>query len=145
MKRTITVILAMALMFTGCVTFDPLNEGMDTMMGKPLFELINIIGEPDGMIDLGDGEYTYVWSNQKSGAYTKTRNTPVYGTTIDPYTGLATYGVTGYKTEVTTIPYDHKCDIRATTNVNRIIISMKYKGDVDGCYQYIEAFENHLK
>lgn len=135
MKKTISVIAMLGL--TGCATWGQLDEGLDSLVGRPLDVAITKLGYPATEQTIA-GRKLYRWGNSTQGmAYmpstTTTSGILGVGARAVPYTATTDGG--------SYVPVSYACNLTLATNSAGIVISYQYEGNLGGCERYINALK----
>lgn len=129
-----------ATFLTGCATFSDLENGLQTLVGKPFTTAVDVMGYPDGKMPI-DSQTVYVWGNRSVGAYSMPQTAYTSGYVGNQYyTAQTQYNQTVY--------YDHQCEIKLVCDSSDTIITWQYRGNIAGCNQYISnlnAYRNHVR
>lgn len=127
-----------------CTTFEDINQGLTMLEGRPIDDLINIIGFPDSEQTIA-GRTLVVWSSSRD----VTTLTP-----ITNYTSGSTsaYGSGGYASGTysgsttsyipTTVNYN--CTIKVQIDRSNRILAHDFDGNIGGCETYAEAIRKAL-
>lgn len=131
--------IVFVILLASCTTFDQLEVGLQSLMGKHVQTAFSVLGHPNTKQNfIGDDVYTWYLSQSGSIAIPQTStttgyvgNTPIYGST----------------TYMQQIPINYSCTIKLVTNSEGILNSWEYNGNIGGCMKYInrlkEYTENH--
>jgi hypothetical protein len=113
------LLLATLLIVTGCATgHKRLEEGLTRLEGQPLSAAVNILDEPQSMVDLETGKVFY-WHNQTRQVIMRTTETG------EAFLDDAQYN----------------CQIKIITTPQRIITSATHEGNRDACKKWFERFK----
>ncbi|QDG77692.1 hypothetical protein [Labrenzia sp. PHM005] len=127
-KLALAAVAAATLLTAGCQTFETMDTGLSSLIGKPYKQAFNVLGFPDAENRI-DGKRVFSWGNRQTGAYT----IPTFSTS-QVYTGY------GYSTVTTqgsqTQYYDYNCRIDMIVNSKGITENFKYNGNRGGCETY---------
>ncbi|WP_420333398.1 hypothetical protein [Roseibium sp.] len=123
LSAAITLILV-----SGCQTFETLDTGLSSLIGKPYKQAFDVLGFPDAENRI-DGKRVFSWGNRQTGSYT-----------VPTFSSSQVYTGTGYTTVYTqgsqTSYYDYNCQIDMIVNSKGITENFKYKGNSGGCETY---------
>ncbi len=124
MLRHSLIGLVMAMGVTGCSTFSDIDEGMTVMRGKPVNDLIGVLGFPDAEQEVA-GRRFVVWSTS--------RNVSTV-TAVPNFTGgPITYAPTNNT---------YACTIKVELDEQDRILGHEFQGNIGGCERYAKAIRN---
>lgn len=133
-----------ALIISSCTTFEDIDRGLSQLQGRPVDDLIGILGFPDGEQSIA-GRRLVVWSSSQN------------ITTVTPVTNYSSgtanaYGTGGYAygnySETTTsyVPstVNYNCTIKVQIDSANRIVDYDFEGNIGGCERYAQAIRNAL-
>lgn len=126
----IAVIAIASLTLTGCMTAR-MNDGLNTMLGKPISYAVGRLGYPDGQREMM-GDTLYVWSTNHQAVL------PVYNasSTTGTVGGTPFYGTTSSMGLMRAQAY---CTIQIAVTPQGLIKTYQWNGNPIGCRGYASA------
>ena len=127
MKNIQEWLIAVTFVFvaTSCATFDNIEAGLNSLVGRDITDAINVLGYPDGEREVV-GKKVYTWHTSQFGSYSLPRTSYDTG-----YVGSVPFSYTA--TTYTTQIYHYQCNIDLIVEDGWQIISWQLAGNVGGC------------
>lgn len=122
------LVIFAALTLGGCATFSNIENGLSSLVGKPVQVAFNSLGYPSGQMKIGD-DTVYGWGRNFSVSMPTTATAHTAG-----YVGSTPYS--GNTTATTWTPTQYSCDIKIIAGPDGIIKNWQYDGNVGGCAAY---------
>jgi hypothetical protein len=127
--------LLSVVLLTGCATFGQLEEGLNSLIGKPDSEAFAVLGYPSSKQEFGN-DTVYTWYENRSG----TMFIPQVATTrghvgYTPVAGTTTY--------TQAVPVNYNCQIKLIAGGNGILKQGGYSGNIGGCTPYINLLNTY--
>lgn len=113
--------MALSALVAGCSTFDDIDEGIDVMRGKPIDNLITVLGFPDGEQTVA-GRRFVTWSTSRN----------VSGITSVP-------NFTGGPMTFAPTSNTYQCTIKVEVDDQNRIMGHDLDGNIGGCEGYSKA------
>ncbi|PJI92597.1 hypothetical protein BC777_1452 [Yoonia maricola] len=138
-------ILSALVLISACTTFEDIDGGLDAFRGKPIDDLISIIGFPDGERSVA-GKRLVVWSSSQN-VTTVTPVTTYSSGTANAY-GYGGYGYGSYSgTSTTYVPQtvNYNCTVMVEIDRNNRILGHDFEGNIGGCEKYAAALRPYLQ
>ncbi|MGC1497815.1 MAG: hypothetical protein WA790_18570 [Sulfitobacter sp.] len=142
LKRNIGVLCA--LLLSACTTFEDIDQGLSLLEGRPIDDLIGILGFPDGEQNIA-GRKLVVWSSSQN-VTTVTPVTNYSSGTANAYgTGGYAYGTySGTTTSYVPSTVNYNCTIKVQIDRANRIVGHDFEGNIGGCERYAQAIRNAL-
>lgn len=135
MIRSSVSCAASALLLTGCVTWGQFDQGLDSLVGRPLDDAINVLGMPTEERTVAGRRYIQ-WGSSSSGFIPVTSPSTTYGT-VNTGRTFGTYSATTYSAAY--VPVEYSCSITLQIGADERIQKTQYEGNLGGCESYIQA------
>lgn len=131
--------LSILCLFAGCSTFEDIENGLFSLYGRHVDELVAKIGYPNGQNEVA-GRKLYIWDSRQTFSYSMPKTSYSSGTmnTYSTYgNAYGTYGgtTTTWVSQVNT----YNCTIIVEVDAAERISSAQFNGNIGGCEKYAAA------
>ncbi|NYH99600.1 hypothetical protein [Cupriavidus plantarum] len=140
MIRSSVSCAASALLLTGCVTWGQFDQGLDSLVGRPLDDAINVLGMPASERTVAGRRYVQ-WRRSYSESMPVVSPSTTYGA-VQSGRGIANYSATTYSQSYETAEYS--CSITLQIGADERVQKSQYEGNLGGCESYIQVL-NHFR
>ena len=138
-------LLLSILTLASCTTFEDIDGGLSVFRGRPVDDLISVIGFPDGQRTIA-GRTLVIW-NTNQNVTTVTPVTTYNSGTANVY-GSGGYGYGSYSGSSTTyVPstVNYNCTVMVEIDRQNRIINHDLEGNIGGCERYAVALRPYLQ
>jgi hypothetical protein len=130
-----------AIVLSGCVTFGQFDQGLASLVGRPIDVAVSVLGFPTGEQTLV-GHHLVQWGRSTQGFMPMTTSSQAYGT-ISTSKGWGAYS--GMTAQTSYVPVNFNCSITLQINEANTVVSYQYSGNLGGCKGYIRSLNAYRK
>lgn len=132
MRRAI-LCAAFAAQLSGCATWGQFDDGLRSLVGRPLDEAINVLGMPSSERTVAGRRYIQ-WSSWHSDVIPAISTSTTHGA-VHNGRSAANYSATSLSTSYE--PVDYACIITLEVDADNRVRRGQYEGNMGGCEPYI--------
>ncbi|WP_342052012.1 MULTISPECIES: hypothetical protein [unclassified Cupriavidus] len=129
------------LVLGGCVTWGQFDDGLNSLVGRPLDDAINVLGMPAGERTVAGRRYIE-WGSTTAGFIAVTSPSTTYGT-MNTAGSHGNYSASTISTSY--VPVDYNCKVTLQIDAAERIRDGQYEGNLGGCESYIQALNRFRK
>ncbi len=126
MRRALFIPLLAILV--SCSTFPNIEQGLQSMVGRPRAEAFSRLGYPSSQLQFGS-DTAYVWGASNTVAVPVPQSNSTSG-----YVGSTPFNATTTSTGY--MPMTYSCTIRIIVGPDDLVKSWDYNGNLGGCSRY---------